>query len=186
MANLIDELKQIPEFRKARGKRHPLWGLLILVVMGTLAGYHGYRPLQAFAEEHVAALCKLLNVKTLQVPSYSTFRRMMMALDFHALSECVERWILSDSEICSQTLRAAIDGKRICQGVLAEDGKERFVGLVSLFAVEQGVTLKLAALSEQDNSEIKVVQTLLETLKLDGLIITLDALHTQKNTSMCA
>ena len=56
------------------------------------------------------------------------------------------------------------------------------MGLVSLSAVEAGIALKPKALIQQDNSEIKVVQTLLETLRLDGLVITMDALHAQKNT----
>jgi hypothetical protein len=62
-----------------------------------------------------------------------------------------------------------------------ENGKARFVGLVSLFALETGITLKLEALTWQKNSEIKVVQTLLEKLQVDGLLITMDALHAQKN-----
>jgi hypothetical protein len=182
MSSLIEAFQQIPEYRKARGKRHPLWVLLLLVVMGMLAGYDGYRPLQAFAQEHQGALCQLLGWEEKVVPSYSTFRRMMMALDFHELSDCVERWMLSqgDGQSLGLGFSAAMDGKRIAQAVHSADGKERFVGLVSLFAAEQGVTLKLAALSEQDNSEIPVVQTLLETLKLDGLLLSMDALHAQK------
>jgi hypothetical protein len=163
MRSLIEAFQQIPEYRKARGKRHPLWVLLLLVVMGMLAGYDGYRPLQAFAQEHQGALCQLLGWEERVVPSYSTFRRMMMALDFQELSECVERWMLSQGDAESLGFTAAMDGKRIAQAVHSADGKERFVGLVSLLAAEQGVTLKLAALSEQDNSEIVVVQMLLET-----------------------
>jgi hypothetical protein len=30
MSNLIEEFKQFPEYRKARGKRHPLWVSQIL------------------------------------------------------------------------------------------------------------------------------------------------------------
>lgn len=80
----------------------------------------------------------------------------------------------------------SIDGKRIRQKLTDVNGNERFVGLVNLFAVEQGVALKLQALTEANNSEIKVVQELLETLQLDGLIITMDALHAQKNIKACA
>jgi hypothetical protein len=46
MSNLIEAFKRISEYRKARGKIHPLWVLLILIVMGMLAGYGDYRPLQ--------------------------------------------------------------------------------------------------------------------------------------------
>lgn len=61
-----------------------------------------------------------------------------------------------------------------------EEGKQRFVGLVSLCAVESGITFKLEALTQQDLSELKVVQTFLEILQLKGKLIFMDALHAKK------
>ncbi|WP_146242318.1 transposase family protein, partial [Acaryochloris thomasi] len=63
MSTLIEELKQVPDFRKSHGRSHPLWILLLLMVMGILAGYQGYRPLHTFAEEHQHALCELFGLK---------------------------------------------------------------------------------------------------------------------------
>jgi len=33
--NLIDELKQIPDYRKGRGKRHDLWLVLLVILLGS-------------------------------------------------------------------------------------------------------------------------------------------------------
>ncbi|WP_255801661.1 hypothetical protein [Acaryochloris sp. 'Moss Beach'] len=33
MSHLIDTLKQVPDFRSAHGRIHPLWLLLLLMVM---------------------------------------------------------------------------------------------------------------------------------------------------------
>jgi hypothetical protein len=44
---LIDILLEIPDLRKAKGKRHPLPAILALACVATLCGYKGYR---AFAE----------------------------------------------------------------------------------------------------------------------------------------
>lgn len=154
--------------------------------MGILAGYQGYRPLATFVEEHHEALCQLFGIE-LQCPSYSTFRRVMLNLEFQELGDRFEQWMCREVEAFgSKDPVTSIDGKRIRQAQTDVNGKERFVGLVSLFAVEQGVTLKLQSLTEANNSEIKVVQQLLETLQLDGLIITMDALHAQKNIKACA
>lgn len=57
MSSLVDELKQVSDLRQARGQSHPLWILLLLIIMGILAGYQGYRPLATFVEEHHEALC---------------------------------------------------------------------------------------------------------------------------------
>lgn len=183
MSTLIDIFKQVPDFRNAHGRSHPLWLLLLLMVMGILAGYQGYRPLQSFVEEHRQALCEVLGVEQLKIPSHCTFRRVMLGLDFVFLCNAVEDWMLSHQQTHSpDNYVAGMDGKRIRQGLSDEEGKQRFVGLVSLFAVESGITLKLEALTQQNNSELKVVQTLLETLHLKGKLVTMDALHAQKNT----
>ena len=187
MSCLIEELKSISDHRKARGKRYPLWVLLLLILMGMMAGYRGYRPLQTFVSEYYAALSELIGIELSRVPSFSTFRRTMLEIDLEQLSDAFEMWMLQQPELVSLcTGGVAIDGKRIRQPIEMQDGKQRLVGLVSLFASQSGVSLKLQALTEEENHEIEVVRTLLKTLKLEGLIITMDALHAQKNTASCA
>jgi hypothetical protein len=186
MSSLIDALKEIPDPRKARGKSHPLWILLLLIIMGTIAGYQGYRPLETFVQEHYEPLCRSLGIE-FKRPSYSTYRRIMMTVSFDDLSECFEQWMNSHSATVLPDNRVSgLDGKRIRQTLRDAKGKDRFVGLVSLFGLEQGVTLKVQALTETDHSEIKVVETLLETLQVSGLVISMDALHTPKNLKACA
>jgi hypothetical protein len=124
MSSLLTALQSIPDHRSARGKRYPLWVLLVFIVMGNLAGYRGV----SIDEEYYA-----------------------------------------------------IDGKRIRQPIAGADGKTRFVGLVSVFAHQQGITVDLASLSETENSELSVVQYLIEKLQLEGAVLSLDALHAQKN-----
>ena len=44
---LIDILSEIPDFRKSKGKRHPLSAILALACVAMMCGHKGYR---AFAE----------------------------------------------------------------------------------------------------------------------------------------
>ena len=60
--NLIDRLKAIPDYRKSKGKRHELWLLLALVLLGSLCGYRGYRPLEDFSKEHWGNFRELLDL----------------------------------------------------------------------------------------------------------------------------
>lgn len=177
--NLIEALQTVPDYRFARGKRHPLWILLVFIVMGNLAGYRGNRPLGDFANRYGSEVARLLQIEIDAVPSFSTFRRAHIGLDFTALSDAFAQWM--HPHIAVDDDMYAIDGKRIRQPIVDEAGKTRFVGLVSVFAQTQGVTVDLAALTTTDNSELKVVQYLLEKLHLTGVIVTLDALHAQKN-----
>ncbi|NEQ29606.1 MAG: ISAs1 family transposase [Leptolyngbya sp. SIO4C5] len=177
---LIEALQTVPDYRKARGKRHPLWIILVFIVMGNLAGYRGNRPLEEFAKRYGAEVARLLQIELDAVPSFSTFRRAHIGLDFTALSDAFARWmrqhITADDDVY------AIDGKRIRQPITDDAGQTRFVGLVSVFAQSQGITVDLAALTTTENSELKVVQYLLEKLRLTGVVFSLDALHAQKNT----
>jgi hypothetical protein len=38
MLSLIEKLKQVKDFRKDKGKRHPL----LVIILGTMLGYSGY------------------------------------------------------------------------------------------------------------------------------------------------
>jgi hypothetical protein len=70
----------------------------------------------------------------------------------------------------------AIDGKRIVQPIADADGKTRFVGPMSVFAQTQGSSPHFCR-----QQRLKVMQYLLEKLQLSGVLLSLDALHTQKN-----
>lgn len=179
MSSLISALQSIPDHRSARGKRYPLWVLLVFIVMGNLAGYRGNRPLAEFAQRYGPELTRLLQVDLKEMPCFSTFRRVHIGLDFTALCDAFRTWMEPLVELDEDSY--AIDGKRIRQPITGEDGKTRFVGLVSVFAQKQGITVDLASLSETENSELSVAQYLVEKLHLQGAVLSLDALHAQKN-----
>ncbi len=42
-ANLIEQLRQVKDFRTKDGQRHELYLVLLFVIMGTMSGYLGYR-----------------------------------------------------------------------------------------------------------------------------------------------
>lgn len=178
--NLIEALQSVPDYRHARGKRHPLWIILVFIVMGNLAGYRGNRPLAEFANRYGEQVARLLQIELNAVPSFSTFRRAHMGIDFTALSHVFAQWMREHITVDENVY--AIDGKRIRQPITDDEGKTRFVGLVSVFAQNQGITIDLAPLTTTENSELKVVQYLLEKLQLTGRVFSLDALHAQKNS----
>jgi len=57
---------------------------------------------------------------------------------------------------------------------------QNFVGMVSLYSSRLGVVLAAEQFESKKTSELKVVQTLLEALHIEGVVFTLDALHCQK------
>lgn len=60
--SLIDYLKDVPDERNPSGRRHPLWLILLIIIMGIMSGYWGYKGLGTFIERHRRALIKILKI----------------------------------------------------------------------------------------------------------------------------
>jgi hypothetical protein len=115
-------LKQIPDYRKAQGKRHALWLVMMLVLLGTLCGYRGYRPWADFSQYHWQSLWELLEFPAnTRIPSYSTFRRVLQRVEFEPILGLFHRWSQMFIHLMEQTW-VAPDGKSI-KSTLRDDRK---------------------------------------------------------------
>lgn len=179
--DLIAHLKQIPDYRKAKGRRHDLWLVLMLVLLGTLCGYRGYRPLADFSAQHWPSLCALLDLPTdTRIPSYSTFRRVLQQVDFAPLVTLFNQWRQHFIPVSEPTWVAA-DGKSIKSTLTHYSAAyQNFVMTVSAFTHQTGVVLHLQVMDNKQTSEIEVVRQLVAALAGQPLVFTLDALHCQK------
>lgn len=81
-ANLISQLQLVEDFRTLDGRRHPLWLVLLFVIMGTMSAYIGYRAWGDFMKRHRRVLIQTFEIQKHGVPSYSTIRRVVMGVDF--------------------------------------------------------------------------------------------------------
>ena len=180
-ANLIQSLQEIRDFRASQGRRYPLWLILLLVIMGTISGCRSYYALEDFGARHYGAVSEQLGLKVTRLPSDTTFRRILQKLDFKVLAQQFEQWVKSTFTLETGEW-VAIDGKSIT-GTVTEPGTayQNFVSLVSVYSHQQGVVLAAQQFESKNSSELKVVQTILESLQLEGVVFTMDALHCQKN-----
>lgn len=179
--NLLEQLKQIPDYRKGKGKRHALWLVLMLVLLGTLCGYRGYRPLADFSQQHWQVLCELLELPIeTRIPSYSTFRRVLQRVDFEPFISLFNDWSQMFIKLMEQTWVAA-DGKSI-KSTLSDysESYQNFITSVSAFTHQSGVVLHLQVMENKQTSEIVVVRQLIAALAGQPVVFTLDALHCQK------
>lgn len=181
--DLIESLQQIRDYRKDKGKRHALWLVLLLILLGTLCGYRGYRPLADFSQQHWTTLCQCLNLPTeTRIPSYSTFRRVLHQVDFEPFVDLFNRWSQLFVNLTQETWVAA-DGKSI-KSTLSDYGEsyQDFIMSVSAFTHHSGVVLHLQMMHNKQTSEIEVVRQLIAALAGNPVVFTLDALHCQKNS----
>jgi hypothetical protein len=179
-ANLLEALTQVQDFRAPRGRRYPLWLLLLLVIMGTISGCFGYRALEDFSRRHHDALVASLQLPPTRFPSDSTFRRIMMGIDFTELAHVFNNWA-NDWMPTQEQDWLGVDGKSIKATLSNYDQTyQDFINVVSVFNTRCGAAIALKQFHNKQSSEIAIVQALLATLKLEGVVFTFDALHCQK------
>lgn len=168
----MEELAKIPDFRTTDGRRHQLWVVLLMVIMGTMSGYLGYRAWGDFVQRHRSELVDSLQLPKGRVPSYSTIRRVMMGIDYEQLTHIFQTWASQYVEIQTGEW-LSLDGKAIRGTVTDSIGSsQNFLSVVSLFSHRSGVVVALESWQSKQGSEIATVQTLICALKLEGVILS--------------
>lgn len=178
---LIELLQDIPEFRHLQGRMYELWFILLMMIVGGMCGYWGYRPLEEFCHRYGAEFCRELGIpEPTRMPTYSTFRRIIVNLDFEHLSTVFNQWAQQYVPIESGEW-ISTDGKSIKGSVENYDNaQQNFVMLVSLFSHQRGVVLHSQPMESKKGSEQHLVQQIVQTFDLKGAVLTADALHCQK------
>jgi hypothetical protein len=185
MLTLIPFLKKVNDPRKMSGKRHPLWLILLLVVLGLMFGYLGYRDRETFGKSHQKLIVKTFHLTIDRVPYYSTIRRAMMLVNTSDLVESFNQWASQFATPNDLTDWISIDGKSLrstCKN--SDNSSQNFVSIVSLFSQTSGLVLKLQNFANKKSSEIGQVQDLVRDYPISGKVFTLDALHCQKETTI--
>jgi predicted transposase YbfD/YdcC len=179
--SLVSHLKGIKDYRTGPVD-YPLWVILLIVVMAIMSGRTGYSAMETFAKRHQTELWAYLELPDQPMPSDTTFRRVLLHVRWESLMQVFNAWM---QERCPdhQGHQFASDGKSIKASVKNYDQSHQdFVSLVSLFNVQLGVVLGLAAMQNGAQSEIITFRQLLGLVQIEGACFSLDALHTQKPT----
>lgn len=178
--SVLQAFKSIPEFRRAQGTRHDLPLVLMCILLGSLSGCKSWRDHESFVKRHRTALLKHLRPSKNRLPSYSTLRRVLLGLDFDALSQAFFTWARQHVSF-EPGEWLAIDGKSL-SGTSTDpnDPRQNFTALVSLYAHKRGVVLQVDAYENKLESEAHIVETIFAGAQLAGAGVTADALHCRK------
>jgi hypothetical protein len=115
--------------------------------------------------------------RAIAMPLHDTFRRIFMLIDPDAFEACFTRWAQSLAGGIEREV-VAVDGKTVRRSGCRrhEHGP---LHLVSAWASERGLAIGQRAVNSRSN-EITAVPELLDTLRLEGCIVTLDAMGCQE------
>lgn len=178
--SLLEYLTQIPDPRGRQGRRFSLAAMLTTVVAAVLAGARGFEAIAEWIHALSPKQWHRLGYYR-KPPTANAFRYLLMAIDPQDLEEAVRRWMQAvlGSTPASSTLAAlAMDGKTLCG---TENAHDRAVHLLSLFDHATKCLLSQMLVDGKTN-EIPAGPELLQTVPLQGRVVTADALHCQRDT----
>ncbi|MFN3650374.1 MAG: ISAs1 family transposase [Armatimonadota bacterium] len=179
---LREYLCQVPDPRQARGKRHPLEAILLLVVVATLAGRTHRQGIHEWGRGAEEPVRRALGFREGKTPAASTLHEVLSALDWTCFAAQLRAWALALLAYLDPEGQAALscDGKTV-KGSLRE-GSE-VAHLLSAFTHDLGITLDLEPVSRKSN-EIPAVPKLLLRLPVRGRVVVVDALLTQEEIAL--
>ncbi|MFI7068504.1 ISAs1 family transposase [Kribbella sp. NPDC050124] len=118
-------------------------------------------------------------------PSESAIRRAFGRLDADKLDTVLAAWLWTRTRVVGQRRVIAIDGKTVRGARTRDAGGDTISAaphLVAAFDHGSGAVLGQLAVTAKSN-EIPAVRTLLAGFDLEGVTVTVDAMHTQTDTA---
>jgi len=180
MQSLREAFAAIPDHRQ--DPVYPLEGLLCFVCLAMLCGCDGLREMARWGQRHRWTLAERCGFPRHKMPKYGTLRRLLMSLDQAAFEAVISAWgeqVLAVYGSHAGTLGVAIDGK-VVRGT--REGDLPAVVLISALSHELHQVLGQRAVPAETN-EIKGILPVLADLVLDGRVVTVDALLTQREVA---
>ena len=180
-SRLLAALTDVPDPRRAQGKRYPLPYLLMFTVLALMSGARSYRGIITFLEERRDLLNQHFGVGLKRAPAVNTLRTVLQALDADALERAFRHHakdLLAAAEAGANPV-IALDGKTL-RGSFDHLNDTKAAQTLTAFAAASALVLAHTQIDEKSN-EIPAAQQMIGELGLTGIIFTADAMHCQKN-----
>jgi len=172
---LVDYLAQLPEYRQARGTRHPPLALRLLVGVATLCGARSQSAIADWGAGFGRPWLRRLGCTRERGPSQPPLRRRFARIP-HKTVAAARR--------CRPPVPGALEGLAVEGKALR--GRQRQgaadAHLLAAFSHRLGATLGQVGVPDKTN-EIGAATAFLRTLALEGRVVTAEALLTQREVA---
>jgi len=179
---LLDMLADVPDPRRAEGKLYKLPHVLLFAILAIVTSCNSYRGIVTFIDVHRRRLNAAFGLNWRRAPAHTAVRYILQGLDpaeVEAVFRC-HAALLQETRSRPGQGSIALDGKTL-RGSFDKFRDRAAAQVLSAFATDTALVLAHIDIAEKSN-EVPAAQTLLAELSLaPGAIVTLDALHCQKN-----
>ncbi len=179
IASIQQNFEKVADPRVDRGRNHNLLEMIFITICAVLCGADGWADVERFGKAKRMWLEQFLQLPH-GIPSHDTFGRVFARLDTNEFYTCMHNWLVRFRKSLKGQ-GVAIDGKTL-RGSFDTAAGQSPLHLISAWACDLRVSLGQLAVEDKSN-EITAVPKLLQLLELTGAVITLDAMHCQRETA---
>ena len=166
----IKDYRQDPDF--------PLEGLLCFICLAMMCGCNGLREMERWGQTHRWGLANRLGFPRHRMPKYGTLRRLLMRLNEQAFAAVVHDW---GERVLAGYGKEALTGVAIDGKTLRGTSEDELPAVVLISALSHELHQVLGQREvPAETNEIKGILPLLADLVLEGRVVTMDALLTQR------
>lgn len=158
-------------------QKHNLIDVMFLVISAIASECEGWQDIEFYGEEKLDWLRKYRPFEH-GIPRRHTIARILRSVVTESLLEALALWI-NEQRTSQNKPIIAFDGK-VLRGSYRNDRKTA-LQLVTAYDTERGLVLSQKP-TENKNGEINIVRQMLDVINVKGSIVTVDALHCQRET----
>lgn len=183
-APLLGLLAEVRDPRRGQGQKYKLPHVLLFSILAVVTGCNSYRGIVTFIDVHRRRLNAAFGLAWRRAPAHTAIRYILQGLDATDVEAVFRQHASLLQAACTKSGHGsiALDGKTL-RGSFDNFNDRAAAQVLSAFATDTSLVLAHVDIAEKSN-EIPAAQALLAELGVKhGAIVTLDAIHCQKNTS---
>jgi len=181
---LLGLLSEVPDPRRGQGRKYKLPHVLLFSILAVVTGCNSYRGIVTFIDVHRRRLNAAFGLAWRRAPAHTAIRYILQGLDPADVEAVFRQHAALLQAACAKPGQGsiALDGKTL-RGSFDNFNDRAAAQVLSAFATDTSLVLAHVDIAEKSN-EIPAAQALLAELGIQrGAVVTLDAIHCQKNTS---
>lgn len=162
----------LKDHRINRTKKHSMESIVFITLAAVISGCDTWNDIEDFGHDRKDWILKHMELPG-GIPSHDTLNRFFSSMNPETFERCFREWVVSlGVETAGDVV--AIDGKSI-KG--SRRHSQQAIHMVSAWSTKSGITLGQLR-TPTKKSELDAIPVLLDSLFLEGSIVTIDALGT--------
>ena len=174
---IVDHFSDIDDPRIERNKLHKLIDILTITICAVVCNADTWEDIEEFGKAKEGWFRKYLELAN-GIPSHDTIRRVFIRLKPEQLQSSFLSWVRALRRTEGGAELIAIDGKTARRS-FDSVGNKPAIHMVSAWANKNRLVLAQVKVEDKSN-EIEASPQLLDLMEIEGCIVTIDAMGTQK------